>query len=498
MEAKKQVLSFVEFIHENYSYIVEQKLNTEDLVIKWWEKNKEKKSSAKKSLDYWIGATDEIKSRPSARQDNVLANLKQIVNSPSPNGAKGTTDADVLNKIITSLESLSKNGVYLQDFSGSFLNNIVRTSEDNYGLKVWKNPSLEKEKKQLISDVDKVISSFQSDKTRKAAYTPLTDEVKKELISKIEERAQKRVKALTNQGKKNYTLEKAIDEAISIWIAPDKEAGSIEKIEGEAKGEGNQVTWNLSYPNKENPLDTKMLNFFGDNEYLVSAEDRQQFETLIKENIESITSAGGKIIAIAYSAGASTSKVRTSYQGKGKTGGPFDTKNNEILVKDRLEEINRVLRELLDPYATKAGIELTKQKDESAANRGPGWGEYSTENGKFEYGPLYEEARKKDSNLKPIAFYSPEKRKSDPAIKDEYEDVFGKFRGSYGEFSIVAEFKDKPDEPKTEDLIGIGSWKAKITWKVKPQDAPPPKRVDKGGGKSYVGVKLDKTSCFVN
>jgi hypothetical protein len=316
-------------------------------------------------------------------------------------------------------------------------------------------------------------------------------------MAQIEARAQRRVQALTNQGKKEYTLEKAIAEAQSIWIAPDKEAGTIQKTEAQVEvTTGTPVTYTYSYPNKGNKFDTKMNNFFDDDKYEVSEKDKGEYAKMVKVNLDAIIQAGGTITKIVYSAGASTSKVGTRYAGKDKLGDHWSPENNKILVKDRISSINAVLEELLQPYASSAGIELTKQEDESAPNIGLGWKEYSKV-GDYEYGPLYEAARKNKSSLTPNNFYTLEKRKDDPAIKEEYDEVFGKFRGNYGEFSVVATFEVGEDEPrKKEDLIGAGAWKAKIEWPREPQKAPKPRKVSGGGGKSYVGVKLEKTKCF--
>jgi hypothetical protein len=475
------------------------------LVLDWWNKNKDKPLT-KRSLAYWNGASGEVKGSPSAKQENVIANLKQIISLPGPGkGAQGTPDADPLNKIVVALENLSKGGVYIQDFSdtkygrkpgpGAYLNSLTRADS---GLKVWQNTGLDAAKKLMIQNVDQVVTSINSpDYGGKASFTPLTDEVKNQLMAEIEARTQRRVQAFTNRGKKGYTLEKAIEEAQSIWIAPDKEAGTIQKTEAQGKvTDGAPVTYNYSYPSKENKFDTKMNNFFDDDKYEVSEKDKGEYDKMVKENLDAIIQDGGKITNIVYSAGASTSKVGTRYAGKGKLGDKWSPENNKILVQDRISSINAVLEELLQPYASSAGIELTKQEDESAPNIGLGWKEYSKV-GEYEYGPLYEAARKNKSSLTPNEFYTLAKRKSDSAIKEEYDEVFGKFRGNYGEFSVVATFEVGEDEPgKDAELIGAGAWKAKIEWPRKPQKAPKPKTVSGGGGKSYVGVKLEKAACF--
>jgi hypothetical protein len=474
------------------------------LVLEWWNKNKDKPLT-KRSLAYWNGASGEVKGRPSAKQENVIANLKQIISLPGPGkGAQGTPDADSLNKIVVALENLSKGGVYIQDFSdkeygrkpgpGAYLDMLTDRAPDK-GPKVWQNSANDAQKNSMIQSVDQIVTNINTEGYGgKVAFTPLTDEVKNQLMTQIEARAQSRVKAI---GKKEYTLEKAIKEAQAIWIAPDKEAGTIQKTEAQGKvTDGAPVTYNYSYPSKENEFDTKMNNFFGDNKYEVREEDKQEYAKMVKENLDAIIQDGGKITNIVYSAGASTSKVGTRYAGKGKLGPTSSPENNKILVQDRISSINAVLEELLQPYASSAGIELTKQEDESAPNIGLGWTEYSKV-GEYEYGPLYEAARKNKSSLTPNSFYTLAKRNSDSAIKEEYDEVFGKFRGNYGEFSVVATFEVGEDEPgKDAELIGAGAWKAKIEWPRKPKKAPKPKTVSGGGGKSYVGVKLEKAKCF--
>jgi hypothetical protein len=126
---------------------------------------------------------------------------------------------------------------------------------------------------------------------------------------------------------------------------------------------------------------------------------------------------------------------------------------------------------------------------------GPGWMKYDTSGDKFKYGPLYITERNKNNNLTPREFYS--KKSSNSQIQKEYDEVFGKFRGSYGKFEIIAKFTEKEDEPGEERLIGEGEWIAKISWKINKNTKIKIKirSGSAGGGKSYVGSH-PKVSCW--
>lgn len=487
MELKKQVLSFVEFIHENYSYMTEQEkeLKTEELIVEWWNEHP-KLDISKKSLAYWKG--EEVKSSPSRAHNKVVNNLEEII--------KAGKEKNILPKVVEELKNLSDGGVYVtyEGFQTDELLKALASTES--GLGAWNNPNLKKYWDKFLSNYASILEKIKNGEDKKliVSYTPLTDEIKKKLVEKIEERVNERVKALTNQGKKNYTPEKAIKEAKAILVAPKKDAQKIIREQIALPIEGSDITYEITYPNIENPMDNKMLNFFGDNEYKVSEEDKKEFSRLIDLNINEIVNSGGKIIEIKYSAGAITSRVRTKYSGNGQTGNQPSEDNNKILVEDRLKEINNTLLQLLDPYGKKYGSEIRKGKDESKPNMGPGWMEYDTSDDKFKYGPLYLAERNKNKNLSPRDFYS--KREGDAQIQKEYDDVFGKFRGSYGKFIIVASFKEKEDEPGEERLIGEGEWNALISWKVNRDMNIRIIRGNSGGGKSYVGSEIKMTDCW--
>lgn len=494
MEEKKQVLSFAEFIYENYSYITEQqKADIENLIVQWW-KDHPKLTVSRKSLAYWEGGED--KTAPSVYHNRVVSRLESLI--------KSGKEKTVLPKIVEELKKLSDDGVYIT-FTGFETNRVLKAlktpsnNEDKIAsIKIWDNPSLKEEWKKLISEYPEILDKIKKGKDREekpliVSYTPLTEEIKKKLLEKIEDRVNKRVKALASQGKKNYTQEKAIKEAKSILVAPKKDAQNIIKEEMTPPTEGELITYVLTYPNIDKPMDTKMINFFDDNEYKVREEDKKEFARLIEGNINEIVNSGGEIKKIKYSAGAITSRVRTKYSGNGETKNSPSEDNNKILVNDRLKEINGTLLSLLDPYSKKIGASIEKIEDESKPNMGPGWMKYDTSGDKFKYGPLYITERNKNNNLTPREFYS--KRENNPQIQKEYDEVFGKFRGSYGQFQIVASFKKKEDEPGEERLIGEGEWIAKISWKINKNTQIKIKTGNAGGGKSYVGTAV-KTDCW--
>lgn len=494
METKKQVLSFTEFVYENYSHITEQqKEDIENLIVQWWKEH-EDLTVSRKSLSYWEGGED--KQAPNVYHNRVVSRLESLI--------KSGKEKTVLPKIVEELKKLSDNEVYIT-FAG-FKTNLVldalKNKSDNedkiVSIKIWDNPSLKEEWKKLISEYPEILDKIKKGKDRGekpliVSYTALTEEIKKKLLEQIEDRVNQRVKALTSQGKKNYTQEKAIKEAKAILVAPKKDAQNIIKEEMTPPEEGEIRTTEITYPNIGKPIDTKMLNFFDDNEYKVREEDKKEFARLIEGNINEIVNRGEKIISIKYHSGAITSRVRTKYSGDGKTNNEPDEINNKILVADRLKQINKTLSDLLDPYSKKLGASIEKIEDESKPNMGPGWMKYDTSGDKYKYGPLYIAERNKNNNLTPGGFYS--KKSSNPQIQKEYDEVFGKFRGSYGKFEITARLREKEDEPGEEKLIGEGEWIAKISWKGNKNTQVKIIRGSAGGGKSYVGSSV-KTDCW--
>ena len=133
-------------------------------------------------------------------------------------------------------------------------------------------------------------------------------------------------------------------------------------------------------------------------------------------------------------------------------------------------------------------------------NQGPEWviDKPSGDKGEFKgnYGPLYLTEKKKDPNMTPQKFYSPDRRKNDPSVKEEYEKVFGPYRFNGGYVNIEGEW-DQVAEENEIAVVSVGTWTISASWE---KPGPPPKkrkvRGDRGGGETFIGVELNTLGCF--
>jgi hypothetical protein len=306
-----------------------------------------------------------------------------------------------------------------------------------------------------------------------------------------------KVKKLAGIHAKNTgtSIEEAISKAVTLTLDPVKGTSETSKIEGAPV---DAIKYEFSYPDKNKPTDSLMQNLFGDNESTPTADQVEKFNNLVKTAISEVTNSDAQIVEISYYAGGITSKVGTKYLGKGKEDTIFKSENNVPLVNDRIKNLNDILLKALTDNAPK-GTSIIKGEDESSPNAGPGWYEYSTKNSEgqsiYTYGPLYEAARKTNSKMTPKEFYAA--RKDDSAIKSEYDEVFGKFRGSYGAFTITV--RSQSTEPSdTTEVSASGKWRIVMAWKHRePLKFNFKIGASGGGGKSFGGGDAP-TKCWKN
>jgi hypothetical protein len=451
----------------------------EKAMIAWWTNPpKDKEGSAKKSLDYWNG---QLNVNDTKVTDNIITHLTSL--------SKATTilNNETITKTLNYFTKQKAAGVYLKGgVSPGSLLAVLATLQTN--AQTW--VGTKKSTDLIISDFnkpeayDKIVRTFEANKKVIIALTP---EDKSSIVTKITERATAHAKA------NKQTVDQAIKKAVSLRVIPVEGTSTTTTIAGQAK---EPVRFEFSYPDKNKSEDALMQNFFGDDISTPTAEQVEKFTNLVKTAIAEVTKDGAKITKIEYFAGGITSKVGTKYLGEGKKDTTWKSENNLILVKDRISKINGVLNKALTDNVP-TGTPITKGKDESAPNAGPGWYEYSTKNSAgesvYEYGPLYEAARKKNSSIIPKDFYA--KRTDDSAIKAEYDQIYGKFRGSYGAFLIDSEMI--PTEPSDEiEVSASGKWKASISWKYnEPFKFNFKIGASGGGGKSYGGGAAP-TACW--
>jgi hypothetical protein len=474
----------------NYSYwkkVFEQAEQTtstvETAMISWWTNPpKDKADSAKKSLGYWNGQLDLTTIK---KTDGLIKGLTLLQSKQT------SLNAEIIKQVIDYLTKSKGAGVYITTFNnthlGSLFGMINTLSAETIDKQILR---LSDTLKLGVVDFNKGLATITKElEQNKKVVVAITPEDKASMVAKITERATAHAKA------NNQTVEKAIEKAISLRVLPVEGTSTTTSVAGQAK---EAVRLEFSYPDKAKPEDSLMQNFFGDDISTPTPEQVEKFTTLVKTAIAEVTKGGAKITKVEYFSGGITSKVGTKYLGEGKKDTTWKSENNLILVKDRISKINAVLNKALTDNVP-AGTPITKGADESAPNAGPGWYEYSTKNSEgasvYTYGPLYEAARKTNSSSKPKDFYAA--RTSDSAIKAEYDQVFGKFRGSYGAFLIDSEMI--PTEPSNDvEVSASGKWKASISWKYnEPFKFNFKIGASGGGGKSY-GGGASPTNCWKN
>lgn len=457
----------------------------EKAMIDWWTNPpKDKKEEAAKSLSYWNGQIDETKLKYT---NNLITHLTTLSN------VNTVFNKDTIAKMLDYLTKQKAAGVYVMaiDPSTSTLNSLLsEMARLTTNAQMWANTK--KSTDPAVKEFNMPESFTKISKTldaNKKVMVSMTPQDKADMIAKITKNASVHAK------NKGQSVEEAIKDATSLYLRPVTGTSTTTKTEGAIKEE---VRYEFSYPDKGKPEDTIMQNFFGDNESVPTPEQVEKFNNLVKTAIAEVVKSGSEIKSITYYSGGITSKVGTKYLGEGKMDTTWKSENNVPLVNDRIKNLNEVILKALTAAAP-AGISISKGEDESSPNAGPGWYEYSTKNSEgasvYTYGPLYEAARKTNKSLIPKDFYA--KRDTDTNIKAEYDAVFGKYRGSYGAFTInsIAASTEPSD---TVEISASGKWNISIGWKYR----EPIKFNFKigatgGGGKVFAGGAAP-TKCWKN
>jgi hypothetical protein len=187
---------------------------------------------------------------------------------------------------------------------------------------------------------------------------------------------------------------------------------------------------------------------------------------------------------------SATSCVNSGYksgdfQGRNKV---FNKFNNVVLAKDRLKSMVDAYTDALNDYLKDLedndGLILKKLSQGviiNAANVGPEW-EYvgfgtlgddgkvkSDRNASYinTYGPLFQEAYKKDPTLTPKKFYNPTARKTNAEIKADYETTYGNYRTATASIQIeILAPKNIVQQVAEGDYVvtTVSGYGAEITW----------------------------------
>jgi hypothetical protein len=322
-------------------------------------------------------------------------------------------------------------------------------------------------------DVNKIKSYFE--KTQ-FVYSSVTVEDKIALLKYFEQKAEQKAAIHNKANEKDplgklfkWDTKKAIEEASSIIIAPG--AGEIQKTEAETPPPPVVNTYTFSYPDN---TDIPAINNFylGDDVVAVTDENRQRFVEELQDLLAQIP-AGEKIIEITTYAESATSQVPTSY-GTPKNDPTYSRDNNNKLVLDRLSALQTVLSEVVNTIVPKGEWSITP-KSENKANIGPAW----TDKERSLY-PL-------NKRKKTLANGSPNPQ-FDETTLNEYNKIYGAYRGSFGQISIKTTATEVIPQPTEPALKVTANWFGKISWPFTGNTKQPkPLRGRNKGGKSWAG-----------
>jgi hypothetical protein len=246
-----------------------------------------------------------------------------------------------------------------------------------------------------------------------------------------------------------------------------------------------------------------------DDGYKMSDSSKEDLKNLLLEGIQSILSKpNGEITDIIYGSAASTSTVNSSFSGIDKNGeiitGEYNRDNNNKLVDARINSINSYLKSIIDenikniPNSDK--VDIKAGESVKKPNEGPEWttADPKGDKGEFKgnYGPLFLEAKKKNPKETPQTFYSLDKRKNNPSIKEEYDKVFGSYRFNGGYINISGKWSEKTEEDEVV-LQTVGDWRISVSFKKPPPPPPPPKKGKGGWGnkKTNYGREYNTLGC---
>jgi hypothetical protein len=470
-----------------------------------------------KTLEYWGGggANTALYKGAKSKFEKAISNLDNIINSvknrTNANYKKGEGDDVIvagktykISEMVGYLESVKK---VMMEYLKS--NTLPKTDSPFYsGGIVGAYLTVPKFDPNRLPDPSSINSAFVDTVNKKLKDTKsliaggftMDCDTKLQLLNKLSSNPKVKEKGVD-----------AIKRARYIKVSPSNKSdikvtdkGMVQTIVG---------TEVISYPaaGTENTTEGEKLSttMMLDDGYQITDEAKIEIKNLILEGIQLITSKpNGRVTQIFYGSAASTSTVNTAFTGVDKEGkiikGEYKKENNVALVEARTKSINAYLKAVIEEsknsLPNKDEVTVSEGETTKKPNQGPEWvvDKSSGDKGEFKgnYGPLYLAEKKKDPNMTPQKFYSPDRRKNDPSVKEEYEKVFGPYRFNGGYVNIMGKW-DQVAEENEIAIVSVGTWTISASWE---KPGPPPKkrkvRGDRGGGESLIGVELNTLGCF--
>ena len=227
--------------------------------------------------------------------------------------------------------------------------------------------------------------------------------------------------------------------------------------------------------------DNLAANFFPDDGVETSSESKAGMNEIARKVAIELNNAKQKyadtfeIVSIAINTFASTSTVNSAYGSKTKQ---YNKQNNVTLVnarfasmqKDMSERLTATLANITDSTGESPARKIVNGQRQNFANAGPEWeivggDAFGQSYGISNYGPLFQEAYKKNPKITPKQFYSIDARRNNPAIKQDYETTYGGYRKAWIWVTLQIKGADTPDVKAEDVVIAIsGKMEAIIQW----------------------------------
>ncbi len=289
-------------------------------------------------------------------------------------------------------------------------------------------------------------------------WNSLDDVTKNSLINVASQKVINHVEILNKKGKKTtYNEEVKHIKKVTISTKPGE---SDTSPTSEYKTYGTPYT--ATYPDntKQNP---ELQNFYlTDNDTTVTNERIESFNIMVSE-LKSLIPSTETIKEIHIRAGSSTSQVPTTYKkGKYKTI-EEGQQNNITLSSDRCLEIENSLNEIIKSQFPNDSSKIIIDSRDVKPNNGPS---YTEKERKYFFGEF---------------------KKLDPTKKEEYDNKYGPYKGSYGSVMIITEGKYHDEYPPEEQTTSFEEYYITLQWKSPKSKGKDKKYRSKSGGGISVG-----------
>jgi hypothetical protein len=298
----------------------------------------------------------------------------------------------------------------------------------------------------------------------------MSNDDKIKIIQQVKVRVDKRVSALTSQGKKNVDFNKELKEIKSIRISYKQ--SDVTQLPEEQEPIV-YIPYKAQYPPAETNNPELQQFYYEENQVQVPQDRIEKFDVMVQE-LKNMIPSDEKVVEIRIRSGSSTSQVPTKYnKGQYKTISEGQ-QNNVKLAEDRCVAIEGTLKNIVEKYfPTNLGYKITIDERQTKPNNGP---QYTTTEREYFFGT----------------------GKLDPNKKSEYDSKYGPYKGSYGSVMIITTGVQK-ETSSVQDVIQTNEWFVAVDFPYKKGGDKQPKKYGSKSGGIIVsgGDNLKTLSCPV-